>query len=128
MLLYQHLYTTELQLSQVPALTKVPIALQKLLHIRPILHRINQLHQPRIFLQPLAPILDQLLIMTNLIDNQVCIRDLLADNKRAADGELVGGEMLLQSLEEGDTRALLMFRIFLLLVCAEERCDEKGPP
>lgn len=109
-------------------LTKIPIALQKLLHIRPVLHRIHQLHQPRIFLQPLAPILNQLLIVADLIYNQVCICDLLADDEGTSHGELVGREVLLQRLEEGDSGALLMFGIILLFVCAEERCDEKGPP
>lgn len=119
---YANVYT------QWTSLTKVPIALQELLHIRPVLHRIHQLHQPWIFLQPLAPVLNQLFVVANLIYNQVCICDLLTDDKGASDGELVGREVLLQSLEEGYTGALLMFRINLVFVWAEERCNEKCPP
>ena len=109
-------------------LSEISLTVQESLDIRPAFDRIHQLGQPRISLQPSPSVLRQLLIMTNLIDDKIRVRDLLTDHKSARLRQLVGRQMLLQRLEEIIARSLLVLRIRLLLVGVEKRDDEQRAP
>lgn len=109
-------------------LTQVPITLQKSRHIRPALHPINQLLQSWVILKPRAPILRKILIMADLIDDQVGIRNVLPNNKRPLSRQIIRLQMRLQRTKEAVAIALLVFRIRLVLVITEESHDEQCSP
>ena len=108
--------------------TKIPIALQKGLYIRPFLHRIHQFHQPRVILQPLSPLLRQPLIVADLIQHHIRIRDVLPNNVRPRLRQLMRLQMRLQRLQDRPSKRPLMLGIRLLLVVVEEGLDEKSAP
>ena len=78
--------------------TKIPVALQEGLDVRPFLHRIHQSHQPRVILQPFSPLSRQTLIMANLIDHHIRICDVLPNDVRPRFRQLVGLQMCLQGI------------------------------
>lgn len=109
-------------------LTQIPLTLQESFNIGSRLHRIHQLRQPWILLQPLSPILRQILIVADLVEHHIGVCETLSGNKRPRSGEVMGLEMSFQCLQEAVAVCLLVFRIGLFLVWVEEGLDEEGPP
>ena len=109
-------------------LTQVPVTLQELLDVRPVLDTIHKLGEPRVILEPSTTVLGALLVVTDLVDDEIGIRDLLANDKRAGLGRLVRAEMLVEGLEEVCTVALLVLGVELVLVWREKGNDEESAP
>ena len=65
-------------------LTQVCTALKELLDVGSGLHSIDQLYQPRVLLELLSPILNEVLILQQLEENQVCVSNLITDDVRPA--------------------------------------------
>ena len=108
--------------------TKVPIALQKGLYIRPFLHGIHQFHQPGVILQPFSPLLRQPLIMADLIEHHVRICNVLPNDVRPRSRQIMCLQMRLQSMQNRRSKRLLMLGIRLFFVVCEEGLNEEGAP
>lgn len=107
---------------------QVSITLQKGLDIRPTLHRIRQLLESRILLQPLHPILRQILIMQNLVNNHIRIRERLPHDIWPLERKLVPRQVSLEGLQEANALGLLVLGISLFFIRVEKRADELSPP
>ena len=115
-------------LQQADPLPQIPPTLHERLHALPPLDSIYQLHQPRILLQPLAPIPRQLLIMHNLIQHDICIREPLPNHKRPALGKITRPQVLLHSREELGALIFAVRGVLGVFVGGEEGVDEQGAP
>jgi len=109
-------------------LTQISVTLKEFLDIGSGLHSINQLHQPRVWLQPLSSILNQILIMAQLEKYQIRICNIIPDDERSPAGKIRAFQMSFNSLEESVSVTLLMLRIVYLLVVGEERRNEECSP
>lgn len=112
----------------IPFSTQVPLTLSKRLDIRPPLHRIRQLPETRIVLQPRHALLRQILIVQDLIEHQIRIRDRRAEHIRAREREFVSREVSLERGQEADALGFLMLGIRLFFLGVEKGVDELGPP
>jgi len=108
--------------------TQVPVTLQELLNVRSALDTIHKLGEPRVILEPSTTVLSELLIVTDLVDDEVGIRDLLTDHKRTRLGRFVRAEVLVERLEEVCAVALLVLGVELVLVWREKGNDEESAP
>lgn len=113
---------------RIPFSTQISLTLSKRLDIRPPLHRIRQLPETRIILQPLHALLRQILIVQDLIEHQIRVRDRLAEHIRARAREFVSREVSLEGVQEADALGLLVFGIRLFFLGVEKGVDELGPP
>jgi hypothetical protein len=111
-----------------PQLTKICLAIEELLDVGSVLHRIYQLNQLRISLQPLSSILNEVLIVTQLEENQICIGDFVSDNIWSSLGKLRTLQVCFDRLQEPISVTLLMLWIVNLLVVREECRNEKCSP
>lgn len=114
--------------SQDPISTQVSLTLSKRLDIRPPLHGIRQLLESRIILQPRHALLRQILIVQDLIEHQIRVRDRRAEHIRAREREFVSCQVSLECGQEADALGLLVLGIRLFFVGVEEGVDELGPP
>ena len=90
---YIYLTLSYIPIPNLPRLAQIPLAPQKLPHILPPFQRIDQLPQPRILLQPLPTLLRQILIMADLINHHIRIRDVFTDDVWTLLGEAAGFEV-----------------------------------
>ena len=109
-------------------LTQIGVTLKEFFDIGSGLHSINQLHQPRVWLQPLSSILNQILIMAQLEKYQIRICDIIADDEWSPAGEFWALQMGFDSFGESVSIALLMLRIIYLLIIGEERRNKECSP
>lgn len=105
-------------------LTEIALTLQELLDIRSVLNRADELGKTWILLQSSMSILHQVLVMADLVDDQISIRDLVSDNVWARLRQFIGRQMRLERLEEVVPGALLVLGVSLFLVWVEEGDDE----
>jgi hypothetical protein len=69
-------------------LAQVCTTLEELLDIGSALYSIDQLHQPRVLLEFLSPVLNEVFIVQQLEENQISIFDLGPNNIRPATGKI----------------------------------------
>ena len=108
--------------------TKIPVTLQEGLYIRPFLHRIHQLHQPRVILQPFSPLLRQPLIVADLIEHHIRICNVPPDNVRPRLRQIVRLQMRLQAIQNRRSKRPLMLGISLVFIVGKEGLDEESAP
>ena len=123
-----HVYVAAGILPQPTNSTLVLTTRQKPLDVLPPLNSVHQLNQTRKLLKPLPPVLRQILIMTNLVHDQVRVRDLVPDHIRSGGRERMRGQMPFQRLQEVLSRRLLMLRVLGILVRGEEGVHEARTP
>ena len=102
--------------------------MQESFHVRPRLHRVHQVRQLGVILQPFSPLLRQTLVVADLIEHHIRICDILPSDVRPRCRQLMCFQMRLQSVQEPRSNRPLMLRISFFLVVCEEGLDEERAP
>ena len=109
-------------------LPAVPIACQECLDIRSFLHGIHQLHKSVILLQPFSAVLREILVVDDLVQNNVCVRESLAQDKRSRLRIVVACQARLQPFKKALAISLLVYGIRLLLIRMEKGLEKESAP